>query len=99
MSIKTPDNICLVTPSTPLKITGFKGGENNDIFYSATFQKYLSFIFEEPLDSLSALGVFIADKILEDREEISNIENIIYKIISLPFENKVLLMPILHSCI
>lgn len=57
-------------PFTPLTITGFKRGENNEIFVKARRFRNISPFFEEPLNSLSALGICTADRILEERGNI-----------------------------
>lgn len=98
LSLKEPDNYCSLSPYSPIQITNFRQDENGNKFVIGKKLKNIENFFTEPLPSISSLGISIADICPNEDEEIFKIENINCKLMRLPFNNKSVLIPILHDC-
>lgn len=83
---KSPNNICYLKPDIPFKLKGFNR-EKNVVFGNRFLNKF-SF-FEKPTDSME---LDIASE--EEEFPIEEIEN---KMLSFPYQNKFLLIPMLHG--
>lgn len=70
LSVKAPNNICLMLPYKPLTIISFKRDQNNEVIVVGRRFKNICSFFEGPIDSISALGICIAENILEESEDI-----------------------------
>lgn len=94
-SIKTPDNCCYIKPDIPFKITAFDKQQNlvvgNRLLNKSNF-------FTDPFDSMETLGICLVDSNPSEEEEQFHINDIDNKLLCLPYEDKVLLVPMLHGC-
>lgn len=95
-STKTPDNCCYIKPKIPFKITKFIARKNLVVGNRLLNQK--SF-FNNPVDSLDTFGICLTDQTPSEKEEKIPITNIENKLMCLPHEDKLLLIPMLHGCI
>lgn len=95
-SIKCPDNYCFIQPHIPIKITGFKRNEQNFVIGKRLIN--MQSFFTEPFNSASSIGICLVDSIPSEFEESFKLEEIQCKCMCLPYEDKFLLLPILHSC-
>lgn len=97
LSSHPPDNVCCIKQFSPIKITGFMDGDGG--FIKGLRFKNLQNFFQEPLQSMPALGVCTAELSTEkEEEEIFSINDIVFKMMCLPHEEKYILIPLLHSC-
>ncbi|KAI8122750.1 hypothetical protein CVS40_6375 [Lucilia cuprina] len=76
LDIKAPNNVCLALPYEPITIKCFKIGQNNETLVIGKRFKNIQPFFDEPLNSLSALGICSADKLLEEEETTFEINTI-----------------------
>lgn len=91
---KEADSYCLISPDIPIKISGFGKNGNSEYIVGNRCQTTSSF-FELPVDS-SLLGIRSYET-LSDMPEIFDIAKVQTKFFRIPYQNKFVLIPLLHS--
>lgn len=98
LSIKEPNNYCCIAPYIPIQVVNFHQDRNGKKFVIGKRLTDVEDFFVDPVPSKISLGISIANLNINVVEEIFDIENIICKLVRLPYENKSILLPILHNC-
>lgn len=93
----TPDDMCYIKPLVAIKILGFVKNANEEEFVIGLKFVQVKDFFSEPLQSSTALGITIV-KQLAEKEDIFKVEDILCKVVAVPFESSHVLIPILHHC-
>jgi len=98
LSGSKPDNLCCIRPFIPFKIKYFfKDEDEREYVIGRKYLEILNF-FDEPYESIPTLGICYA-KMLSEEEETVEIEQILFKMMSIPHEAGVVCIPILHQCL
>ncbi|XP_067638075.1 uncharacterized protein [Eurosta solidaginis] len=92
---KEKDSYFFSKGTGPIKIIETINESGKDVVVANAFLKVDNY-YEAPLESLSALGILVGSRLDEMRLEISW-EDIEHKYFCIPFENKYLLIPLLHN--
>ncbi|XP_017465521.1 PREDICTED: uncharacterized protein LOC108358598 isoform X1 [Rhagoletis zephyria] len=95
LSSKFPNNYCSVKPFQYIEIQNFKD-VNSKIIKGKKLLNLQSF-FIEPIDS-STLGICTADLNPSCNEEEFLLDDVEYKLMCITLAEKILLIPILHTC-
>lgn len=95
-STKSPNNYCFIKPKIPFKINKFIVKEN--LVVGTKLLNQTSF-FDTPVSSLDSLGICVVDKPTNEQDVEISIHEIENKLMCLPYGDKLLLIPILHSCL
>lgn len=91
---KEADSYCLLSSNIPIKISGFGKNGNSEYIVGNRCQNTSSF-FEIPIDS-SVLGI-ICYETLSIIPEFFDIAKVEKKFFRIPYKNKFILIPLLHS--
>jgi hypothetical protein len=92
ISLKKNNNFCLLRDGQVVELFGF---ENNNLALGSTFKIKKPF-FEEPINSIDALGICY----VEDQDETMTCfptSEVASKLMRLPYENGFVMTPILHN--
>lgn len=97
-SAKFPNNVCLIRPFIPFKIEAFKKCLTGiGLVIGRRYENETSF-FNEPVESISTLGICLVNNLPHSQLETFKIEQIECKLMCLPYNDQMLLIPILHGC-
>lgn len=96
LSLKSSDNYCFIRQNFAIVITAFFE-RNNKLFVSGKRLLNCTNYFERPLKSMYDLSIFLSEP--ECNSLVENFEEnlILFKLMRLPFDEKFLFLPILHS--
>lgn len=89
------DGCIMVQPGVPLIITGLREVNGTKIIQGRRFLRYENF-FDFPVSSMENLGIILASQLSVLKEEFP-IDSVIHKYYRLPFEDKFVLIPLIHS--
>lgn len=95
LTTKNPDNVCYLKNYVPLKIVKFLHDEEGSVVCQH-FSNIRSF-YKEPCNSKS-LGIYLVDEKNSNNEETFLIKDIECKAMALPYDEDLVLIPILHGC-
>jgi len=95
LTSKMPNNICCVQQNIPFKISKFERINDACFIVGHRFSNSGSF-FDSPILS-SSLGILLTDANWNSEEESFSISEISFKYVYIPFKNRVVLTPLLHT--
>lgn len=87
------DSCCMVMPGIPIIITGFK--DSDGTILGRRFLKCQNF-YEYPVGSMENLGIILASDLSISIEEFP-INSVLHKYYRLPFQQKFVLLPLIHT--
>lgn len=92
-----PNNFCSMEQFIHIQIIGFTENNNNELNIIGKRLLNCTNFFDEPVMSMCDLGIFLADVVTAEEEETFNTQMIKFKLMSLPYKEKQLFIPILHT--
>lgn len=97
LSNSKPNNYCYLKSMVPIAVEGFFKDNDGEEYVIGFRLLNISNFFEEPCDSMSALGIS-QSRGKATEEEKFKINDILCKIVCLPFGENLVLIPMLHHC-
>lgn len=95
LSLKSADKFCFVKSGFAVEIKHFSNDENKLFIVGHKILNCTNF-YTEPMQSLD-IGIFLSEGCTCTTAEHFNCDDILYKLIRLPYQNKFVFLPILHK--
>lgn len=89
------DGCCMIAPGMPVSITGLRKSGGTTFIRGKRFLQCENF-YEIPLPSMEYTGTLLVGNLSQEEEEFPA-TSVLYKFFRLPFEEKFVLLPLLHT--